>query len=505
MPELGLDGLHRHEEGLGDLAVRQPASGEAGDAQLGRRQRVAAGLGEPARARAARGQLLAGAPGERGGAAADGDVECLAQRLAGVAAGALAAQARTQVAERVPVLEPRLAAGQRRRPRRGTAPSAPTADRPRPAPAARRRSPAARRSAWRRRAPRSASAQAGRPASARTRSAMGSARVAHGEEVLERALGVPARQSQPPAGVEQLRRVRVVERVGLPGAVALDQRQRRAPRAPVRPPRVPARAERGRGVQRPPPPARPRAAPRRRATPRRGPAPEPSRGGARGRAPLEMLAREREPVAADERRAGQEVGGSPRDRARARAPGRAVPRPPRRSRAVAARQARSRPSHSCGRRAHTRARPRTARPRRRRHGGLAVRPCVDSASASAVGCGAPSSRGGLEVSDLGRVAQPALRDGAAQQQPGMIVADRLGDGPAQHRRRLAGFAALQRIARRRGAGSSTPTRPRTARPHEVADRRAPPRAHASAPPAVHQRSPRRRDRVLQRAGERAAA
>ena len=168
-----------------------------------------------------------------------------AQRLTGVSAGPLAAQA-AHPGRRARARTPAAPRSRRApRPRRGTAPSAATAARQRQAPVAPCRLP--------RGAPKRVAAACSSHASASGAPAKGRAGaprepwVARGEEVLECAARVPARQAKTSTGVQQFGRVGVVERVGRP--VALDQRegQRRA-RGPGQR-RVPAGAEGDRGVR----------------------------------------------------------------------------------------------------------------------------------------------------------------------------------------------------------------------------------------------------------------
>ena len=98
---MALDGLLGHEQQLGDLAVAEAARGQPRHALLRGGQRRRAGQRGAARLRAGLDERVAGAGGERGRAAALGQLQRGAQRLA-VA----------EVGERVGVGEPRLGAGQ---------------------------------------------------------------------------------------------------------------------------------------------------------------------------------------------------------------------------------------------------------------------------------------------------------------------------------------------------------------------------------------------------------
>jgi hypothetical protein len=71
---------------LGDVAVGLPLGREPGHPALAGGQRFHAGAADASRACPGRRQLVGGLPAERCGAQADGEVEPLAQRLAGLGA-----------------------------------------------------------------------------------------------------------------------------------------------------------------------------------------------------------------------------------------------------------------------------------------------------------------------------------------------------------------------------------------------------------------------------------
>ena len=103
---MGLDRPLGDVELLGDLAVGEPVGGEDGDAVLRRRERLDAGERGAARPGAGALQLVAGAAGEQAHAAAVGDLERPAQRLAGVVAAVGPPERGAEVDERARVLEP---------------------------------------------------------------------------------------------------------------------------------------------------------------------------------------------------------------------------------------------------------------------------------------------------------------------------------------------------------------------------------------------------------------
>ena len=104
--EVGLDRPLGHVELLGDLAVGEPVGGQQGDAVLGRCERLDAGQRGAAGPRAGALQLVPGTAGEQAHAAAVGELECPAERLAGVASAIGAPQRGAEVDERARVLEP---------------------------------------------------------------------------------------------------------------------------------------------------------------------------------------------------------------------------------------------------------------------------------------------------------------------------------------------------------------------------------------------------------------
>ena len=82
--EVVFDGLRTDEQGLRDLAVAQPVCRQQRDAALAGCERVDAGERETAADRAGHAELLDGLRGERGGAAARGQLGGLGQRRARV-------------------------------------------------------------------------------------------------------------------------------------------------------------------------------------------------------------------------------------------------------------------------------------------------------------------------------------------------------------------------------------------------------------------------------------
>ena len=104
-PEMPLDGLDRHDELVGDLAVREAARGQQGHLALALGERVDAGDGRAPRAGAGGLGFVLRARHERVRAAALCEVEAEAQRLAGVAATSGAAQGRAELDEPARPLE----------------------------------------------------------------------------------------------------------------------------------------------------------------------------------------------------------------------------------------------------------------------------------------------------------------------------------------------------------------------------------------------------------------
>src|SRR5512144_2835666 len=84
--EMTLDRARGDEQHLGDLAIREVLAGQLGDTALACRQRVEPGEHDAPRSRAGRAQLGLGPCGERCGARAMCDVECLPEELAGFGA-----------------------------------------------------------------------------------------------------------------------------------------------------------------------------------------------------------------------------------------------------------------------------------------------------------------------------------------------------------------------------------------------------------------------------------
>jgi hypothetical protein len=82
LAQLVLDRAHAEEQRLGDVTVGQAARRHLRDAALARGERLEAGDGAPARARAGGLQLLLGAVGQAARPARVGEVEAKAQRLA---------------------------------------------------------------------------------------------------------------------------------------------------------------------------------------------------------------------------------------------------------------------------------------------------------------------------------------------------------------------------------------------------------------------------------------
>ena len=110
--EVFLDGLMTHVQRLSDLAVGASVGGHRRDPPLVGGEGVDAGEPGPARPRAGDHQFGAGALGERRGAAADREVERLAERLAGLGDVAAMAERDAEVGERARVLEPGRRGGQ---------------------------------------------------------------------------------------------------------------------------------------------------------------------------------------------------------------------------------------------------------------------------------------------------------------------------------------------------------------------------------------------------------
>src|SRR4029079_2801432 len=95
-----LDGLHRHEERLGDLLVAELAGGQLRDAALARGQRVETADDELAGAGSRRGALLVPPCDERRRTRAVGEIDAFAEEIAGLAAVVPAPERRAQVDER---------------------------------------------------------------------------------------------------------------------------------------------------------------------------------------------------------------------------------------------------------------------------------------------------------------------------------------------------------------------------------------------------------------------
>src|SRR6266545_134570 len=111
-PELGvrtrevtLDGLERHIQLVGDLAVRVALGRQPYDAQLAGSERFHTDAPLASRAGAGGLELLARAGGQRPGAAAGGEVERLGERLARGSALASPTQRRPELGQRVGALE----------------------------------------------------------------------------------------------------------------------------------------------------------------------------------------------------------------------------------------------------------------------------------------------------------------------------------------------------------------------------------------------------------------
>ncbi len=103
--EVGPDRLGGHEQGLGDLAVRETARGHLGDAAFRRGQGVGTRHALAPRMGPRGQQLFTGSPRQRRGITPLSEFERLAQRLARGAALSGAPLRRSQVAEGVRQLE----------------------------------------------------------------------------------------------------------------------------------------------------------------------------------------------------------------------------------------------------------------------------------------------------------------------------------------------------------------------------------------------------------------
>jgi hypothetical protein len=82
VPEVGLDGSPGDEEALCDLAVGLALSGEPGDAELAGGEGLDTGEDGSARTAVGGEKLFAGAPYERGGSCAVGELEAVPESVA---------------------------------------------------------------------------------------------------------------------------------------------------------------------------------------------------------------------------------------------------------------------------------------------------------------------------------------------------------------------------------------------------------------------------------------
>src|SRR5262245_23861578 len=125
--EVAFDGLERHVQLVGDLAIRPTAAGEPYDAQLARRQRLDAGAPRTSRPGPGCLELFARASREWTGTTAGREVERFDKRLACGRTLAVPAQRRSQLRQGVPPLEhswraPENSHGLRKELERGAAP-----------------------------------------------------------------------------------------------------------------------------------------------------------------------------------------------------------------------------------------------------------------------------------------------------------------------------------------------------------------------------------------------